>query len=168
LSSVLSSKDFELFKLFIWVRTNSCTPFQVNADVSFDRFTFLEKLRDKRSQVIREKTTRIDAILSGNKPLDHYYHRCSIPFEVTALGLGQKFPSNQFELHPIVWAINQQGNDLTDILVKIWDDESTDLMFPVEYLPIISTRDFFQRRMSRGEYLSKLIIDTFHELKDQS
>ena len=109
----------------------------------------------------------IDKILSGNKPLDTYYQRCSIPFEVTALGLGQKFPSNHLELHPIVWAINQQGNDLTDTLVRLWDDESLDNLFPVEYLPIISTKSYFHRRSSKGQFLSKLIIDTFHQLKDQ-
>jgi hypothetical protein len=133
-----------------------------------DRFEFLDLLRTNRSQIIQDKATKIDNVLSGNKPLDYYYKSCSIPFEETALGLGQKFPSNQFELHPIVWAINQQGNDLSDILVQLWDDESVDQLLPVEYLPIISLKSFFHGRTSRGEYLSKVIIDTFHQIKDQS
>jgi hypothetical protein len=167
LCRILSPKDSELFKLMFWFRSNSDVPFQADNGVMIDRDEFTEMVFSKRLQNLMDKTAEIDKIFMGNKPLDNFYIKASIPYDETALGLGQTFPSDMYELHPLVWAINQIGLDLSDALTHLWDGESKDVL-PVEYLPLVSTKSFFFDRKAKGEFLSQILIDSFKELNNHS
>jgi len=108
----------------------------------------------------------MDRILGSNRSLETYYIGSSLPYSVKALGL-ERYQSNNLMLHPIVWAVNQTGMDLSDTLSTIWDIQSPDVA-PVEYLPIVSLKSYFSTpRKASNEYLSKLILDVYAELSNE-
>lgn len=164
--SFLSSKERAKFSFMLWVRSRCEAPFDwVTLPLVIDRETFNQKLKELRSQKLMEKTTLIDKYLMAAKPIDTYYKKSSLPYSERALGLGS-YESNNLRLHPLVWAINQTGLDLSIALSTIWDEQSPDVA-PVEYLPIVSTESYFHspRRASR-EYISDLIISVFNEMSN--
>jgi hypothetical protein len=113
-----------------------------------------------------EKTALIDRYLLGAKPLDIYYNKSSLPYSERALGLGD-YESNNLRLHPIVWAINQTGLDLSIALSTIWDEQDPDVA-PVEYLPMVSSESYFHTPRKAGtEYVSSLLIEIFNEMSDE-
>jgi hypothetical protein len=166
LCKILSPRDSERFNFMFWFRSSSDVPFQANTGIMISRDSITKLVFEKRLQNLMDKTAEIDKILMGNKPLDEFYIQASIPYDVAALGLGQTFPSDGFKLHPLVWAVNQIGLDLSDALTHLWDGESLDVL-PVEYLPIVSSKSFFHNRKVKGEFLSKILIDSFNELNNQ-
>jgi hypothetical protein len=169
LCPILGQEEETLFNLMVWVRSSRTPTFESGGNVTFKitRDAFNQKLKEKRSQNIMEKTALIDKYLTAALPLDEYYKKNSVPYDEKALGLG-RYESDNLKLHPLVWAINQTGMDLSIALSMIWDDESAD-MAPVEYLPIISNESYFHTpRKQSMEYLSKLIISVFNELRDES
>lgn len=164
----LSSKEQTLFSFMIWVRSGCEAPFEgLTPPCLIERSTFNKKLLEKRSQNLMEKTALIDKYLSKVKPLDEYYKQSSVPCSVRALGLSD-YESNNLKLHPLVWAINQTGLDLSIALSAIWDEPSPDAA-PVEYLPIVSSRSYFHTpRKQSKEFLSKLILDVYSELSNET
>jgi hypothetical protein len=156
LSRILSLRDSERFRLMFWFRSGSTEPFQATDGIQISRDEYTELVFQKRLQNLMDKTAEIDKIFMGNKPLDEFYIKASIPYDVTALGLGQTFPSDGYELHPLVWAVNQIGLDLSDTLTHLWDGESKDVL-PVEYLPLVYTKSFFHNRKTGKEFLSKIL-----------
>jgi hypothetical protein len=126
------------------------------------RDDFNNTLKELRAQNIQEKTTLIDKYLSKAKPLDWYYKKGSLPYSERALGLSHL--NDSLMLHPLVWAINQTGMDLSIALSTIWDEQSPEVA-PVEYLPIVSLDSYFHTpRKQSTEYLSKLILSAFEKL----
>jgi hypothetical protein len=168
LYSFLSSREQAIFSFFLWVRSGCEAPFNwVTPPCSIDRETFNTMLKEKRSQRLMEKTAEIDKYLSEAKPLNEYYQAASLPHNGEVLGLGSH-QSDNLMLHPIVWAINQTGIDMSIALSTIWDEPSPDVA-PVEYLPIVSSKSYFSTpRKASKEYLSKLILDVFNELSDET
>lgn len=125
-----------------WVRSGLETPFKgITSTCSIDRDSFNKHLKDKRSQNLMEKTALIDEYLLKAKPLDEYYQQRSQPYNRKVLGL-ESHPNDNLMLHPLVWAINQTGLDLSIALSSIWDDEAQ-IESPVEYLPIVSSESYF-------------------------
>jgi hypothetical protein len=113
-----------------------------------------------------EKTALIDKYLLGAKPLDRYYNKSSLPYSERALGLGD-YESNNLRLHPIVWAINQTGLDLSIALSTIWDEQDPDVA-PVEYLPMVSSESYFNTpRKAEAGYVSALLMDIFAEIGNE-
>jgi hypothetical protein len=163
----LNQRDQEKFSFMLWVRSHIEPSFEGgNSTFEITRDDFNQRLKEKRAQNIMEKTILIDKYMMEAKPLNTYYEKDSLPHDMTALGLG-RYDTGNLKLHPLVWAINQTGLDLSICLSRIWDDEGPDVA-PVEYLPIVSSKSYFHNRKTRGEYLSKLIIDTYTELRDES
>ena len=152
----------ELLSMFLWYRSDSEVPFKWDSsDFQITREELTLKVKELRAQRLQEKVMEVFSMLDSAEPISTHYSSISLPCSEKALGLTD-FPSNQFELHPIVWAVNQVGLELNDILSTIWD-ESNDVE-PVEYLPIPGSKVYFNQRKLRGEYLSKLIIDSYQEI----
>jgi hypothetical protein len=132
---------------------------------SIDRQLFDQKVKELRHQALLDKTTMIDKILCEAKPLTELYNQCSLPHGVRALGEGDL--NDPLQLHPIVWAINQTGLELSETLSLIWDEQSPDVA-PIEYLPIVSTKSYFNTpRKSEHKYLSGIIIDAYDSLSNE-
>jgi hypothetical protein len=158
----LSSKENDKLNFLLWARSRSLAPFEIKGNQTYliSRESYNQKVKEKRSESLRSKTELLDKYLCGQKPIDTYYKKYSVPYDAKALGLVDYY--NQGELHPLVWAINQIGLELSDTLSRLWDDESFDVA-PVEYLPLISLGSFFAKPRSRSEYISKIILDTYDE-----
>jgi hypothetical protein len=162
----LSSKEQIKFSFMLWVRSRCEAPFNwITPPLSIDRSSFNQRLLELRSQKLMEKTVLIDKYLNAAKPLDYLYSKNSLPCSVRALGL-DSYESNNLKLHPLVWAINQTGLDLSIALSTIWDEQSPDVA-PVEYLPIVSSDSYFHTpRKASKEHVSELIIEIFNELSN--
>jgi len=165
--SFLSSREQAKFSFMLWVRSRCEAPFNwMTPPLSIDRETFEKKFQELRSQKLMEKTALIDKYLLGAKPLNAYYDKSSLPYSERALGLGD-YESNSLRLHPIVWAINQTGLDLSIALSTIWDEQSPDVA-PVEYLPLVSSESYFHTPRKAGtEYVSGLLMEIFEELSNE-
>lgn len=115
-----------------------------------------------RAHNLQEKTAEIDKVL-GSHDLKTLFKDSSLPYNEKALGLESLRDS--FALHPLVWAINQTGMDLSIALSAIWDEPNPDVA-PVEYLPLVSNKSYFSKpRAASQKYLSKLILDTYNTLR---
>lgn len=113
-----------------------------------------------------EKTALIDEYLMKAMPINEYYQQSSLPCSDKVLGLSEGEHPLGLRLHPIVWAINQTGLDLSDTLSTIWDEQSPDVA-PVEYLPIVSSESYFHTpRKASIEYVSSLIIEILEEVSN--
>jgi hypothetical protein len=164
----LIPKEFEKFQFMLWVRSSRARPFEgANDTFRIDRDSFETKLKEKRSQNMQEKTALIDKYLNEAEPLDVLYKKSSLPHSRTALGLENL--SDPLKLHPLVWAVNQTGLDLSIALSSIWMDDAQNAS-PVEYLPIVSTKSYFplSNERQKNQYLSELILSTFEELREES
>jgi hypothetical protein len=168
LYSFLSSKEQAMFNFMLWVRSDCGAPFKgLTPPCLIERETFNKLLLEKRSQNLMEKTALIDKYFNEAKPLDELYKQSSVPYNERALGLKQ-LHSNHLELHPLVWAINQTGLDLSIALSQIWDEQSPDVA-PVEYLPIVSTKSYFHTPRKRSiEFLAGIILDVYNELSNET
>jgi hypothetical protein len=171
LHPLLSSREQMLFNFMVWLRSPVGLPFKWdNPTVEIDRETFNNLLLDKRYQNLMEKTTELDKIFGDASPLDIYYNSASIPCNERALGLGEgaMYHAPNFGLHPLVWALNQTGLDLSTALSQIWDEQDPDVA-PVEYLPIVSSKSYFETpKKGSREYLSRIITDLFFELANET
>lgn len=108
------------FNFILWLRLGLTPSFNGgNVTCPVNRITFNEMLNEKRSAKMMEKTALIDEVLCGAKPLDSYYLQASVPYNTKALGLEGQHPADPRVLHPLVWAINQTGNDLSNALETI-------------------------------------------------
>jgi hypothetical protein len=164
----LSSKEQVLFSFMLWVRSGCEAPFTgLTSPCLIERESFNEKLKEKRSQNIMAKTALLDKHFNEALPVDVLYKKSSVPYSERALGLGD-LSGDHLMLHPLVWAINQTGLDLSIALSTIWDEPSPDVS-PVEYLPIVSTRSYFHTPRKRStEYLAGVIVDVFNELTNET
>lgn len=160
----LHQKEFEQFSFMCWVRSGVSHPFRVNDTIEISRESFNQKLADKRAQYIKEKSTHIAEYMRGDN-LEVLFDRASIPYNAAAPELGSL--ESLLMLHPIVWGINQTGIELQSIVKRIWGGEHPELG-PVEYLPVVNTNVFFSTNKDRKRYLSKLILDSFKELRDET
>lgn len=124
-------------------------------------------LIETRSQRIKEKVADCLVSLGGEDRLDDLYRSAGILYDKTAMGVGNHVTDN-LELHPIVWGIDQTGKDLSDILSTLWDEPDALNVTPVEYLPVVSRKSYFARPEGRSQYLSQLILDVFTELRMNS
>jgi hypothetical protein len=165
LCQYLSSIGYDTISMMLWFRSNASHPYRVNEAFSIDREEMTKLVNSKRHHNLLQKSVEITSF-HDLKSLDHYYDSTSLPRSDEALGLAPGFNPDNLQLHPIVWAINQVGLDLSDKLTILWDE--SDEICPVEYLPNPSSKAFFHSRKSRGIYLSKIIIDSFNELKNES
>lgn len=158
----LTPKEEVEFNFMLWFRQNLTPSFEGgNVTCPIDRNEFNIKLKELRYQNILKKTQFIDKYLCEALPLHEYYDKFSIPQNEEALGLGRL--DNPLKLHPIVWAINQTGMELSDKLNDIWD-ESPDVA-PVEYLPMVNHKSYFTTPRTKGkEVLASLIIKSYNEL----
>jgi hypothetical protein len=162
----LSSREQEQFNFMLWVRSGSARPFKrANADVGIDRDAFTVRLNEKRSQALQDKTTQLMMDLETAMPVNILYKKSSLPYSDTALGLGD-YQTDNLELHPLVWALNQTGLDMSICLSTIWDEPSPDVA-PVEYLPVVNSKSYFHNRKTMTAYLSKLILSVFDELSNE-
>ena len=160
----LSSKGYQTISMMLWFRSNSPTHFRVRDDLSIDRNDLAQRVREKRHQNLLEKSAEATSF-HDMMPLNEYYDSATLPRSVEALGLSDGLPTDNFKLHPIVWAINQIGLDLCDKLTALYDEEEG--VSPVEYLPIPSSKAFFHSRKTSGIFLSRIIIDSFNELVNE-
>jgi len=165
LCDYLSSKGYQTISMIIWFRSYSSTHFRVKDDIMIGHSELTQRVKDKRHQLILEKSVEITSF-HDMKPLNESYDSTALPRSVEALGLSDGFSSDNFVLHPLVWAINQIGLDLCDILTALWDESEG--ISPVEFIPNPSTKPYFHSRKSKGVYLSKIIIDSFNELVNEN
>jgi len=164
LCDYLSSKGYHTISMMLWFRSESSTHFRVKDDIMIAHSDLTQRVKEKRHQNILEKSAEITSF-HDMKPLNEFYNSATLPRSVEALGLSDDFPADNFVLHPMVWAINQVGLDLCDILTALWDESEEPS--PVEFIPNPSTKPYFHSRRSKGEYLSKIIIDSFNELVNE-
>jgi hypothetical protein len=110
-----------------------------------------------------EKTSDIDKLMRA-EPYEKFYDKRSLPYSVKVLGMSRDdVPGTK--LHPLAWALTQTRLDLSNMLSTIWFEQSPDVA-PVEYLPIISSKSYFHTpHKASTEYVSKLFIEIFNEMR---
>jgi hypothetical protein len=99
-----------------------------------------------RKQLIQEKLTKLDSVLMANKPLEVYFSKAGC--QIDQIQLGNQGFHNPESLHPLVWAINAQGEELAIALSLLEFDEDSGVS-PVEYLPIVGNELYFKNRKIR-------------------
>jgi hypothetical protein len=165
LCDYLSSIGNNTISMMIWFRSTSPHPYRVNEAVLIDRLTLANMVKEKRHQNMRKKSEEV-TLINNDIPLNELYPSSSLPRSDQALGLSGHFNNDALELHPIVWAINQVGLDLCDKLTILWDEAEE--ISPVEYLPNPSLKAYFHARKNKNIYLSKIIIDSFNTLLNET
>jgi hypothetical protein len=168
----LNRQENEKLSFLLWARSRCDAPFELKGDTTFviSRADYNQKIMKVRSNKLKRKAELLDKYLCGQKPIDTYYRKLSVPYSAKALGL-EDYQHNNQEFHPLTWAVNQIGVELTDALSLLWDipDEGTPLeLCPVEYLPLISNECFFRRRKAKVETISQIILDALKEFKQEA
>jgi hypothetical protein len=165
----LSSEEKIRFNFLFWFRSPLSHPFRVNDNLVIERDFFNEKLMEARYQNLKDKTMNLTKFPGGS--LGDLYKKHSLPCNDKALGsrpIGELIYFLNEELHPLVWALEQTGLDVNDTLALIWEGLNPDVA-PVEYLPAVSKESYFYTPRKRSkEFLSKLILDVYKKLSDET
>jgi hypothetical protein len=69
--------------------------------------------------------------------------------------------------HPIVLALTQTSRELQFLMFTVLDDLEPDTVSPVEYLPVVSSKSYFNDRKDVTRYLCKIILESFEEALDE-
>jgi len=119
-----------------------------------------------RKQLIQDKLAKLDSILMANKPLEVYFNKAGC--QIDQIQLGNSGYGNPESLHPLVWAINAQGEELAIALSLLeFDDDPS--VAPVEYLPIVGNELFFKnRKMKESQWFTSTLIQAYDALYDRS
>jgi hypothetical protein len=165
LCDYLSSIGNNTISMMIWFRSTSSLPFRVNETLLIDRVTLTDMVIAKRYENIRKKSEEV-SLIHDKTPLKELYPPSALPRSDEALGLSGHFVSDQMELHPLIWAIHQVDLDLCDKLTLLWDEAEE--ICPVEYLPNPSLKGYFHTRKNMRIYLSKMIIDSYNKLLNET
>lgn len=104
------------------------------------------KVLELRIDALRVKRDSVDKILTGNKPISDLFQREGVVYT-------PKLIENYAFPHPIVWALNQTGEELflaLSELESVLDNgtASNPDVLPVEYLPIPDHATYFGDRHS--------------------
>lgn len=165
----LSSVECEHLNFIFWARSRSDAPFKLdNTSSEISRASYNEALIELRSQNLKKKVT--DSCMKiGQKELNDLYKAAGIPQNAAAMGMVRcKYITGNPELHPLVRAIDQTNIDLNDTLSTLLAEPDLEVT-PVEYLPVVSRKAYFERpKAGRSLYLSQLILDVFQTLKDET
>jgi hypothetical protein len=165
LCDYLSSIGNNTISMMIWFRSTSPHPYRVNETLLIDRTTLTDMVIAKRYENIRKKSEEV-SLIHDKTPLKELYPPSALPRSDEALGLSGHFVSDQMELHPLIWAIHQVDLDLCDKLTLLWDEAEE--ICPVEYLPNPSLKGYFHTRKNMRIYLSKMIIDSYNKLLNET
>jgi len=119
-------------------------------------------VKEIRKELILKKVAKLDNLLSAVKPLDKLFDKARCQVNQTQLGNSGYYDPES--LHPLVWAINAQGEELAIALDRLWDDES-DSAFPIEYLPIVGNEQYFRsRKMKESQWFTSTLIQAYDKL----
>lgn len=164
--SYLSVKGQELLGILLWDYLGSVPAFAVTQTSLISIEDLKRKVLELRIESLRSKRDSVDKHLSSAKPIEELFNRGGIAVSERLIGL--KGWSNS--LHPVVWAVNQCGENLAiglSILESVLDSglDTTPEILPIEYLPIPTIGAYFGDRHSlRSEYHSQLVLKAWSAL----
>jgi uncharacterized protein (DUF2344 family) len=104
---------------------------------------------------LRKKQETLDKILDGNKPISEMFSREGVRVPVPEFGPLDSYSNSPISLHPLVWTLNQIGEELwskLEILETLPTEEefgsliSLPDLSEIEYLPIPENGVFFGDR----------------------
>jgi len=74
------------------------------------------KVKEHRYEKLMQKVMDLDSVLSEITPIEDLFKKHEVQYNPTALGLREYSPE---KFHPLVWAVNHRGEELSDLLDKI-------------------------------------------------
>jgi len=126
----------------------------------------LYAVRQIRKQLIQDKLAKLDSILMANKPLEVYYNKAGC--QIDQIQLGNKGFSNPESLHPLVWAINAQGEELA-IALSLLEFEDDPSVSPIEYLPIVGNELYFKnRKVRQSQWFTSTLIKAYDSIYNRT
>lgn len=166
--SNLSEDRKELLSVLLWDASGGLhAPLQGNMMSPTDDLykQLKDKVRELRIQSLREKRDSVDKILSSAKPIEDLFNREGVT--VSARSIGLKGHNNS--LHPIVWALNQVGEDLfigLSMLETVPDNETPDIL-PVEFLPIPMVATYFgDQHLLKSKTRTTFVLKAWTQIKN--
>jgi hypothetical protein len=119
-----------------------------------------------RKQLIQDKLAKLDSILLANKPLEVYFNKAGC--QIDQIQLGYSGYGNPESLHPLVWAMNAQGEELAIALSLLeFDDDPS--VAPIEYLPIVGNELYFKnRKMKQSQWFTSTLIQAYDALYNRT
>jgi hypothetical protein len=168
LSNILKSEDLRRLQYMIWLRTSDEPTLECRyTSVTFNRADIIQRIISKRTKNIIEKAMKI-------KPLDMEVELPNLSKGFSSIGV----PCNEKVLadrsigslkgsHPIVLALTQTSRELQFLMFTVLDDLEPDTVSPVEYLPVVSSKSYFNDRKDVTRYLCKIILESFEEALDE-
>jgi hypothetical protein len=166
LSEILTKEDQRRLRLMLWFRNSDKPDIWIevgNKSLKFERQDIVNRVQQMRYDNIKAKASKIVHFdMEKEKPLlskmyNQYGLRCQdCAFEADSIV--------KINLHPIVLALTQTAMKLKFVLFSLYEDELTQEINPIEYVPIPSTRSYFlPPKKASNEYLSKMIYKSFQE-----
>jgi hypothetical protein len=126
----------------------------------------LYAIKQIRKQLIQEKLAKLDSVLMANKPLEVYFSKAGC--QIDQIQLGNKGFHNPESLHPLVWAINAQGEELAIALSLLEFDDGSGVS-PVEYLPIVGNELYFKnRKVHESQWFTSTLIKAYDSIYDRT
>jgi len=133
----------------------------------------LETLRKQtlmfRIDSLKEKQERLDKILDKALPIEDLFKKEGIDVSDRLIGLEGYGGS----LHPVVWAINQTGEEMAislSIMEDILHSEDAEIPseLPIEYLPVPSMMAYFgDRHDLREQFHTRMVLKAWKKLCSQ-
>jgi hypothetical protein len=149
------------FRVMAWYRFHDGPAYSFaitgNHPLEVVRSTLTEKVREERIQALHRKAETMSMILDG-KSVVELMKSFRVPYRKHSI---ETEDGDFLQSHPLVWALNQTGNDLANAFDVLWGSEDP---LEVEYLPLISRDSYFHRNMDQNVNLSKIFAKVTKEL----
>jgi hypothetical protein len=126
------------------------------------------KVLELRVESLRNKRDTLDRVLLKAKPIEDLFKRGGIDVSAHLIGLNGYSQS----LHPIVWALNQAGEEIIislDLLEKVLDGEIDEIpdTLPVEFLPIPIVNQYFgEKHLLRSKTRTTFVLKAWTQLTE--
>lgn len=178
LYQVFNSDDLLRLQFMLWLRTSD-TPVLVisnkdgNVILEFNRQSVMQCIMEKRTANIIKKATEVKAL-----DMEREFPNLVKSFKSAGVlcdekALADRSIGDLSGSHPIVLGLTQTSRELQFLMFDVLDELDPNAVSPVEYLPVVSTKSYFNDRKTVNRYFSKILleslqvaIDDYNQLKD--
>lgn len=168
LSNILKSEDLRRLQYMIWLRTSDEPTLKCRyTSLIFNREDIIRRIISKRAKNIIEKAMKIKPLdMEVELPyLSNGFSSISVPCNEKVLA--DRSIGSLKGSHPIVLALTQTSRELQFLMFTVLDDLDPETVSPVEYLPVVSSKSYFNDRKDVTRYLCKIILESFEEALDE-
>jgi hypothetical protein len=170
LSQILKSEDLQRFKYIFWLRNNVDAPLEIKEGSStfcLTREEMMQRIVTKRTQNIIDKAMKIKSLDMERDLPDILKGFKSICVPCSDKALADRSIGDLSGSHPIVLSLTQTSRELQFLMFTVLDDLEPGTVSPVEYLPVVSIKSYFSDLSTTRSYLSKILLECFHEALDE-